>query len=110
MRRCSSDCGFQPFGGRDDEHAGGDPADAGEHVAQELHVAGNIDEADLLAGGQGRVGEPEVDREPSALLLLEPVGVGAGEGEHERRLAVVDVAGGGDDRHESTVTTRRTAR
>ena len=44
-----------------------------------------------------QVGEAEVDRDAALLLLLEPVGVGAGERAHERALAVVDVAGGPDD-------------
>ena len=37
------------LGGGDDEQAGVDAADAGEHVAQEAHVAGHVDEADRLA-------------------------------------------------------------
>ena len=90
-----------PFGGRDHEHAGGDATDPGEHVAQELHVAGHVDEAELLAGRQGRVREAEVDGEPATLLLLEPVGVGARQCEHQRRLAVVDVTGRCDDGHET---------
>ena len=49
--------------------------------------------------GSVGVGEPEVDREPAPLLLLEPVGVGAGEREHQRRLPVIDVPGSGDDPH-----------
>ena len=89
------------LGGGDDEQAGVDRADAGEHVAQEADVAGHVDEADPCARRQRRVGEAEVDREAAALLLLEAVGVGAGERQHERRLAVVDVAGGGDDPHAS---------
>ena len=43
--------------------------------------------------------KPEVDRQPARLLLGEAVGVGAGEREHQRRLAVVDVARGGDGSH-----------
>ena len=49
--------------------------------------------------GSVRPGEAEVDGEAPRLLLGEPVGVGAGERQHERRLAVVDVTGGGDDVH-----------
>ena len=86
------------LGGGDDEEAGVDAADAGEHVAEEAHVAGHVDEADRLAVDHA-VGEAEVDRQAAPLLLLEAVGVGAGEQADERRLAVVDVAGGGDDAH-----------
>ena len=55
----------------------------------------------LIAAPDGSVGvgEAEVDGEAPALLLREAVGVGAGERQDERRLAVVDVAGGGDDAH-----------
>ena len=40
------------LGGGDDEQAGVDAADAGEHVAQEPDVAGDVDEADRLARRQ----------------------------------------------------------
>ena len=86
------------LGGGDDEQAGVDAADAGQHVAQEPDVARDVDEADRLAVDDG-VGEAEVDRQPAALLLGEAVGVGAGERQHERRLAVVDVPGRGDHPH-----------
>ncbi len=38
---------------------------------------------------------------PRRFSSCQPVGVGAGQGQHERRLPVVDVPGGGDDRHRS---------
>ena len=57
-------------------------------------MTGHVDEADRLAGREHGVGEAEVDGQPPPLLLLEPVRVGAGEGQHERGLAVVDVPGG----------------
>ena len=62
MRRCSSRLRLPALGGGDDEQAGVDAADAGEHVAQEPHVAGHVDEADRRARRQRRVGEAEVDR------------------------------------------------
>ena len=86
------------LGRGDDEQAGVDATDAGEHVAQEPHVTGHVHEADGLTVEHG-VGEPEVDRQAAPLLLGEPVGIGAGEGQHERRLAVVDVAGGREHPH-----------
>ena len=46
--------------------------------------------------------EAEVDGQPAALLLGQPVGPHAGEPVHERRLAVVDMAGRGYDIHAST--------
>ena len=87
------------FGGRHHEQAGIDRADPGQHVLEEAHVAGHVDERDASAGRQRGVGEAEVDGEPAPLLLVEAVGVGAGQRQDERRLAVVDVAGGGDDVH-----------
>ena len=91
--------GLPTFGAGDHEDTGVDRADAGQHVAQEPDVAGHVDEADRLAGRQRRMGEAEVDGETPALLLGPAVRVGAGQREHQRRLAVVDVAGGGDDAH-----------
>ncbi len=85
------------LGGGHDEEAGVHCADAGEHVGQEPDVPGHVDEADALARRQGRRSEPEVDRQAAPLLLVPAVGVGAGEGLDEGRLAVVDVTGGGDD-------------
>ena len=93
-----------PLGGGDHEQAGVDAADAGQHVAQEPDVAGHVDEADRLAVDDG-VGEAEVDRQAAALLLGEAVGIGAGQREDERRLAVVDVAGGGDHPHRRRAST-----
>jgi hypothetical protein len=43
------------------------------------------------------MGETDVDGDAALLLLLEPVGVDAGQRLDEARLAVVDVAGGTDD-------------
>ena len=98
MRRCSSRLRLPTLGGRDDEEARVDRADAREHVLDEAHVTGHVDEGDA-ALPDGSVGprEAEVDREAAALLLGEAVGVGAGEREDERRLAVVDVTRSRDD-------------
>ena len=76
-----------------------DRADPGEHVLHEPHMAGNVDEAHDLTRRQRAEREPEVDRQAARLLLREPIGVGAGEREDERRLAVIDVARGRDDSH-----------
>ena len=83
----------------DDEHRHVDGADPGEHVLDEPHMAGHVDEADHLTAGQGREREAEVDREAARLLLREAIRVRAGERENERRLPVVDVARSGNDPH-----------
>ncbi len=90
------------LGGGHDEEAGVDASDTGQHVAQESHVAGHVDEGDRLGPdvvSDGRVGEPEVDGQAAAVLLLQTVGVGAGERHDERRLAMVDVSRRGNDPH-----------
>ena len=87
------------FVGGDDQHGEVDAADAGEHVLDEVLVAGHVDDADLFAARQLQPGEAEVDGHAPVLLLLQAVRVDAGQGVHERGLAVVDVAGGADDEH-----------
>src|SRR5580704_6693901 len=76
-------------------------ADAGQHVADETLVAGDIDEAEAqsFAAGSGKfkMCETDVDGDATALFFLEAVGVDAGEGLDQRGLAVVDVASGADD-------------
>ena len=89
-----------------DEEAGVHAADTGQHVAQEPHVARHVDEGDRLGPGvvsDGRVGEPEVDGQAAAVLLLEAVGVGTGERQDQRRLAMVDVSRRGDDPHDGSL-------
>src|SRR5262249_26729076 len=82
---------------------------AGEHVPDEALVPGHVDDAGPLAGGV-EVGEPEVDRYPALLLLLQAIRVLPGERAHQRRLPVVDVAGGADDdRHHEARSTARSA-
>ncbi len=88
--------------GGDDEQAGIDGSDAGQHVRQEPHMTRHVDEADRGTARQHRVGEAEVDRQPTPSLLLEPVRVDPGQRQHQRRLAVIDVTCGGDDPHRAS--------
>src|SRR5262249_18601707 len=75
---------------------------AGQHVADEALVSRHVDDPGARAVRAVEPGEPEVDRDAARLLLPQPVGVLSGEGEDERRLAVVDVPRGADDqRHGS---------
>ena len=76
--------GHPGFVGGDHEQRDLDGADAGEHVLDEAHVTGDVDEADLGTGRQRREREPEVDGEAARLLLGEPVGVGAGQRPDQR--------------------------
>ena len=88
-------------GGDDEQHRRHRP-DAGEHRGDEPLVARDVDERDLARPRQRRPGEPEVDRHAAAALLGPPVGLHPGERPDQRRLAVVDVPGRGDDLHAST--------
>ena len=84
----------------DDEQGRRHRTDAGEHRGQELVMSRNIDERDrFVPGRQDGPDVAEFDRQPTAAFLLQPVGLHAGERAYEGRLAVVDVAGGGDDMH-----------
>ncbi len=83
--------------GCDGEQHEVDAVGAGEHVADEALVAGDVDDAGASAVGQREVGEAEVDRNPALLFFLEAVGVLPGERLDQRSLAVIDVAGGADD-------------
>jgi hypothetical protein len=85
------------FVGGDDEQHGVDPADAGEHVADEALVPRHVDDADAAARGRDQRREAEVDRDAAFLLFLQAIGVDARQAADERGLAVVDVAGGADD-------------
>ena len=83
-----------------------DFAHAGEHVVDEAFVAGHVDEADQLVIAERPVGEAQIDRDAARLFLGQAVGVDARQRLHQQRLAVVDVACGGDD-HLKTLPQRR---
>ena len=83
--------------GRHGEQHEIDAVGAGEHVADEALVAGDVDDAGAGAVGQCEVGEAEIDRNPALLFLLEAVGVLPGERLDQRGLAVIDMSGGADD-------------
>ena len=82
-----------PLVGRDDHHHQVDAGRPGHHVPDEPLVARDIDDPEGPAVGKGQRGEPEFDRDPPLLFLLEPVGIHAGEALDQRRLAVIDMAG-----------------
>src|SRR4051812_8572549 len=56
----------------------------------------NVDKGEVHVLGL-QVREPEIDRDPALLLLLEPVRIRAGECADESALPVVDVPGSTDD-------------
>ena len=93
-------------GGHDQQH-GVDAVRPGQHVAHEPLVAGHVDEGRDHARAEVGVREPEIDGDPALLLLLQAVGIGAGQRAHERALAVIDVAGGADDEGALQAAARR---
>src|SRR3989304_7871339 len=70
-----------------------DPAGAGQHVVDKIPVTGDVDDSDLGAIAERHPGETEVDRHLPLALFAQAVGMGAGQGFDERRLAVIDVSG-----------------
>ena len=88
--------GLPSLVGRDHEQDEANRPDPGEHVAYEAFVSRHVDEPDLPAAREGAPRVPEIDRESPPLLLGPAIGVDAGEADDQRRLAVIDVPGGGD--------------
>ena len=86
------------FVGRDHEQHDVDPADAAQHVLDEALVPRHVDDAEVDACGRHERREPQVDRDAAPLLFRQAIGVDSGQAAHERGLAVIDVAGGADDR------------
>ena len=81
---------------RDHEQREIDRPDAGDHVPHEIFVPRHIDHAEREAR-QSEMRKAEIDRDPARFFLRQPVGVGAGERLDQRRLAVIDMSGGGED-------------
>ena len=76
-----------------------DSAYACEHVVHEALVAGDVDNADFVAGRQLEPRESEVYRQTPLLLLGETVRVDTREGLDESRLTVIDVSCCANDKH-----------
>ena len=89
--------------GGDDQQREIDGADAGDHVLDEVLVARHVDDAQTKGrrrrrrGRQLQVGKAEIDGDAARLLFRQAIGIGAGQRLDQRALAVIDVAGGGDD-------------
>src|SRR5882724_12052976 len=75
--------------------------DAGQHVAYEALVAGDIHEAqtkDFAArSGQIQMCETDVDGDASTFFFFQAIGVDAGQSLDQRGFAVVNVSGGAYD-------------
>jgi len=89
------------------QQGGVDAAHAGEHVLDEIQVAGHVHDPHRLPVRQGQPGEAQVDGHLPDLLLLQAIRVDARQRLHQRGFPVVDVACGGDHRHGGSPSFRR---
>ena len=94
------------FRRRHDEQRRVDAGGAGQHVVNEALVTGHVDEAQLPSVAEIAVGVAQVDGDAACLLLLEAIGIDAGQRLHQRGLAMVDMASGPDD-HDKGSSARR---
>ncbi len=88
--------GHDAFVGGDDEQRHVDSGRAGDHRANESFVAGDVNHADGAHPFELERRKAKVDGDAAALFFRESIGVDAGERLHQRRLAVIDVAGGAE--------------
>ena len=86
--------GHAAFVGGDNKEGSVDPADAGQHIFDEALVTGHINDAHLPPTGQPQVRKAQIDRHLAALLFGKAIRIDAGKRKHQRRFAVVNVAGG----------------
>ena len=96
------------LGRRHDEQRRIDAGGAGQHVVHEALMTGHVDEAELAAVAEVAVGVAQVDGDAARLLLLEAIGIDAGQRLHQRGLAVIDMARRSDD-HDKGSSARRSA-
>ena len=85
--------------GSDNEHDRIDTADAGNHVFNELFVAGNINNADRFTGGQIEPSEAQIDSQAAPLFFRQAVRIYSGKRFDQRRFAVIYMSGSAYDKH-----------
>src|SRR5260221_1522411 len=78
-----------------------DRGDARDHISNETLVAGNIDNPDVnlfaLRSGEIEFGKSEIDRNAARFFFRQSVRISSGQRFDQCALAVIDVAGGGED-------------
>ena len=94
IARCSRVCGITPSSAATTSSARSMPPAPASMLRTKRSWPGHVDDLDHEAARLLEEGEAEVDGDAARLLLGQAVGVGAGERLDQRRLAVVDVAGG----------------
>ena len=86
----------RPVIGGDDQQHEVDASGARYHVVDEALVTGHIHKAERADSCHGAIREAEIDRDAARFFLGQPIGIDTGQRTHQRRLAVIDVAGGAD--------------
>lgn len=88
-------------------------SDSGDHVVDEVGMAGDIDDADLqvltLGAGEAEVSKAKLDSDSALLFFGQTVGVDSGQCLHEGGLSVVNVAGGSEDEVHEGLTVMESA-
>ena len=79
------------------QHGKVDAAGTGQHVFDELLMAGHVHDARPGAVGEVQMGKAQLDGDAPLLLLHQPVGVDARQSLHQQRFAVVHMARSSDD-------------
>src|SRR5438067_12463617 len=78
-----------------------DRSDSGDHVADEIFVSWNIDNPDVnlfaLRSGEIEFGKSEIDRNATSFFFRQTIRIGSSQRFDERALAMVDMAGGGEN-------------
>ncbi len=83
---------------RDDQQQDVHSAGPGQHVLDEVLVARHVDDGDLqFFISRREAGEPQIDGDASAPLLLPAICIHSGQRFDQGRLAVVDVTRRPDD-------------
>ena len=100
MSRCSRVCGITPSSAATTSTTRSMPTAPATMVRTKRSCPGTSTTPTVSPVGQRQVREAELDGDAALLLLLQAIGVDAGERAHQRRLAVVDVTGGADDARE----------
>ena len=78
--------------GRDDQQRRVDARRAGHHRVNESLMARNVDQREPQAAVV-EMRKPQLDRDPAALFLRQPIDRAARQRMHERRFAVIDMSG-----------------
>ena len=96
MSKCSRVCGMTDSSAATTSSTASMPPAPASMLRTKRSCPGTSTNATLHVAARP-VREPEVDRDAARLFLLEAVGIGPRQRQHEAALAVIDVAGGADD-------------